>query len=60
MYFEGDPQIKEDLIYQAIKPAQRKLVVVKFAPVKQVPTGNFEIILGNRGAYSHLTSPVMD
>lgn len=60
MYFEGDPEIEKDSIYQAISPSQRKLVVVKFDAGSSTPTGDFKIILGHQGKYSHLVTPVMD
>lgn len=60
MYFAGDKEINQDSIYEALSPAQRKLVVVKFQPIKNVPTGEFKVVLGHLGQYSHLTTPVMD
>lgn len=60
MYFEGDALNAKDYILLDLTPAQRKLVVVNFAPVSKVPTGAFDIVLGRAGSYSGITTPYLD
>lgn len=60
MYFEGHKLNAKDYIISELTPAQRELVVVRFAPLDKVATGNFEVIMGHLGRYSGMVTPFLN